>query len=663
MSSPAPPAGPAAGPAPAPGPDATTVQLGQEGLPKVGEWASAGGYRLAKLDDGSLQLTGPNGEITRKWAPDGPVDPNKLAYVIDQRGNLRVVDAVQDLLVPHTGSIGPTFLPITGFELGKDGSLVALGPNSARVPISSAADARDAANSATLAAHHGQFDILHLQPESDALKHAIDLGQAAINKLTDPAQVGTLDQHAAPTVKGELVAAQLVNDGWDSTMYRDYQAKVADMQKVTDRLNADHAQVSAVAATVPPDTQKALNDIGGAVSMLNTLLTLGSIADGWGAKPAFPNDAKLIQAVYDTIKVSEETIGALKADLDKKAGKVGDATPAPDGSPPPAPAPPAPTPPAATPASPAPPSSPPAPAGSPSPAPSRGAGAPSADLADAVPGLADVEGADAAGAGGADARGAGSGADGSDAAKNVSQTGTTAPGAVSNALTQALPALAMAMTPVATAAAGVISNVIAQQQRQQELDRQRQAQQPAGTPPPQAPAPPAAAPPSAPPPVTSQPAVPPAAAPPGTPAAPARNVDLPLDGHTYRVSSVVAEAVHNAMNNPNGSDGVAAYNGAAGDPDSWSQVTEANVKTGDVAQWGDNRTALVVANETGLHMIVNGQLVPLDPNNPPDDGHGAYGEFRFFLHPTGVGGADPGVPGPAVPALPPPPAVTTSAPR
>lgn len=148
-------------------------------------------------------------------------------------------------------------------------------------------------------------------------------------------------------------------------------------------------------------------------------------------------------------------------------------------------------------------------------------------------------------------------------------------------------------------------------------------------------------------------------------------VDMKLpNGTSQRVSSVVAEAVNRELNNPNGSDARAAYQGTAGEATAgspWMSVESSAVKTGDIAQW-DNRSGLVIVTDSGLQTIVNGQMVPLDPHNPPDGGQGGYGNFRGFFHPSGADVTDAsqmatvGAPPPVStgqPSVPPtPPAVT-----
>ncbi|WP_155981859.1 hypothetical protein [Nocardia sp. BMG111209] len=110
------------------------------------------------------------------------------------------------------------------------------------------------------------------------------------------------------------------------------------------------------------------------------------------------------------------------------------------------------------------------------------------------------------------------------------------------------------------------------------------------------------------------------------------------DGSTQQVSSVVAGAVNHELNNPNGSDARAAYEGTPGQatPGSpWNQIDSSHLHTGDVVQW-DNRSAVVVVDNGSLQMVANGHLVPLDPQNPPDGGQGGYGDFRGFYHPSGA---------------------------
>ncbi|WP_329411992.1 hypothetical protein OG563_06140 [Nocardia vinacea] len=116
-------------------------------------------------------------------------------------------------------------------------------------------------------------------------------------------------------------------------------------------------------------------------------------------------------------------------------------------------------------------------------------------------------------------------------------------------------------------------------------------------------------------------------------------VDMKLpDGSTQKVSSAVAQAVNKELNNPNGSDARSAYagtSGAASPSGPWNAVDSSHLRTGDVVQW-ENRSGLVVVDSAGLQVIVNGQLVPLDPNNPPGGVNGGYGNFQGFFHPSGV---------------------------
>lgn len=150
-------------------------------------------------------------------------------------------------------------------------------------------------------------------------------------------------------------------------------------------------------------------------------------------------------------------------------------------------------------------------------------------------------------------------------------------------------------------------------------------------------------------------------------------VDMKLpDGSSQEVSSVVAQAVNAELNNPNGSDARAAYDGTpgaatAGAP--WSAVGNSllpsgesvpDLHTGDVVQWA-NRTALVVVENGHTMLVMNGTLVQFDPMHPeqlPDDGHGAYGAFQGYFHPSGADldttGQQGGTVAPPANATPPP---------
>lgn len=219
---------------------------------------------------------------------------------------------------------------------------------------------------------------------------------------------------------------------------------------------------------------------------------------------------------------------------------------------------------------------------------------------------------------------------------------------------------------------GMMSQMMQQAMQQQKQDeaaerdreeREREDEEPQSAPAPNAGPAPAA--PAAPPPGTTAPPVqtdaPPA---PPAPDTPKSMVDMKLpDGSSQRVSSVVSEAINRELNNPNGSDARAAYQGTPGEATAgspWVSVESSAVATGDIAQW-ENRSALVVLTDSGLQAIVNGQMVPLDPHNPPDGGQGGYGEFRGFFHPSGADIS--GTNETAVGATPPePPAIATAAP-
>ncbi|AFU02720.1 hypothetical protein O3I_023825 [Nocardia brasiliensis ATCC 700358] len=660
------PAGTADGTTPAPAPDVARVEIGQEGIPKVGEWATAGDYRLSMLEGGTLELARSNGEVVQTWAPDKPVDVSRVVLSVDDHGSLRIQDAV-DLMVPRVpftpgSSLGTQ---AAGLELTEDGRLVAVDRNATRYPIfESPPPPPPAGDGIDIAARDPRFAIDHPSPESDALNEAINVGQAAINKLTDPAQVGTLPEHPAPPVKGELVAANLIDDQWDSTMIRDYSVKIGKMQEVGRQLNEGLAEVGAVTEELPLMSEKALNDISFAVSMLNVVLAVSNLANGWTGRPAFPNDSKMIQAVYNTVRTAVDRIDALRNDLIKKAEEIDNPDPGPPPGPPAPADPDAPPPGSVADLPPGDSGGPTVPPGSPASTTLQAASGADPGLTDGIPGLADVEGP----AGEVDRPES----DESladlieSAADDRNSSGTAAGGDPTNGMVAAAPLLAMAAAQFAPVAGKMMSDAIAQQQRQQERERERaefdharQIEQPlplvgppaAGA----APAAPEGVQPTA---VGAPPPVPP---PPVVP----RNVDLPLDGHNYRVSEVVAGAVHAAVSNPNGSDAVAAYNGTAGDPASWTQIPEAEVRSGDVVKW-EHRTALVLADDTGLHTIVNGALVPLDPNRPPEDGHGQYGNFEHFLRPAGTAMApeNVGVTAPQVTAtaaaVPPVPEVTTA---
>jgi hypothetical protein len=139
-------------------------------------------------------------------------------------------------------------------------------------------------------------------------------------------------------------------------------------------------------------------------------------------------------------------------------------------------------------------------------------------------------------------------------------------------------------------------------------------------------------------------------------------VDMPLDGKTYKVSSVVADAFQKEMNNPNGCDARAAYAGTTGAQSPGTPWTSVEVgdpqhplKTGDVVQWGNRSGLLIVDPDGTLKVMFNGAPVPLDAEVPPAG--------REFFHPSGsdLDGAAQQAPSAPEPATVSPPA-TPSAP-
>ncbi|MBF6206516.1 hypothetical protein IU483_20815 [Streptomyces gardneri] len=146
----------------------------------------------------------------------------------------------------------------------------------------------------------------------------------------------------------------------------------------------------------------------------------------------------------------------------------------------------------------------------------------------------------------------------------------------------------------------------------------------------------------------------------GTPppiTAPGTTPAVQIGDTTVNASPPVAEALQKQTQNV-ALDAVSAYKGTAGEITAEHPPAVVNgpgeLKTGDILQW-EKHSALVVKNENGLFVLDNGQLVPLDPNNPPLKEK--YGNFAGFIHPTGLdtaAGSAPGI------AAPPPPAVAAA---
>ncbi|WP_280393743.1 hypothetical protein [Nocardia brasiliensis] len=647
-------------------PNVGTTLYPQEPL-EQGQFLYYGAYRLTFNPDCTLVLTDPSGGSVRTWSPSVPVDSNTAVMYVDSRGAIQIKDGPHVLatLTEPVLASNDSSASASRLELGDGGEIVVRATDGKQYPVyDNPATPAPPADSAAPARGEHEFLIYHPPQESPTLSEAITLCQVAIDGLTSAAQVGTSREQPAPapTVKGSLTAATLIDENWDSTMIRDYSTKLDDLRQVSDDLAKRDVDVRKVQADLPLQTEAALADIGVAVFRLNLKLVLGNMA----AEEPATIERPLIQDIYDTIRAAEERIAKLWTDMNAAAGRVEPPPAAPGPGAEPGSGPPSGTGGAPEPGPPADPSSAADQSGNPATQASTG---PLSDLIDMTDeellGSGDLDGTAGLDGAGTDVEGL------LDSLTNPGSGGVGIPagsaGAAGNPMGDPAMLAAMMAAQVAPIISAAVSNVLTQQQRRQELDRAQEREEPDIPPPSEEPAPPPQ-PPAQTPPATSETASQaPSDSPPPAVSSPPRNVDLLLADKKYSVSSVVAEAVHNALNNPNGSDAVAAYSNTAGaDQQSWNQITEAEVKTGDVAKW-QNRTALVVmVDGKDMHMIVNGQLVPLDPNRPPEDGHGAYGNFLHFLHPAGtdVPADDPtatAAPVPAPPALPPPPEVTTSA--
>ncbi|WP_460696589.1 hypothetical protein [Nocardia thraciensis] len=219
--------------------------------------------------------------------------------------------------------------------------------------------------------------------------------------------------------------------------------------------------------------------------------------------------------------------------------------------------------------------------------------------------------------------------------------------------------------------------------RRQEMEQQRRAQQPAAvqastTPQPAQAAPAAHAAQNGAPPNNAA-APPPGGPPPRVPGADGL-VDYSFpDGRTQKVPLVVAQGLDVAFANTQGTDAQAAY---ANTPAKWTdskqigdRVDPSQAKTGDVAMWDKNRSAIVVVFGNGqdggggdmaaaagagdaaaglpMEAIIAGQLKQLrsEDMNTMSDKTGEFGGFAGFLHPRGVdaagsesSGGEPGAP-------------------
>ncbi|BCK53293.1 hypothetical protein [Nocardia wallacei] len=145
---------------------------------------------------------------------------------------------------------------------------------------------------------------------------------------------------------------------------------------------------------------------------------------------------------------------------------------------------------------------------------------------------------------------------------------------------------------------------------------------------------------------------------------PGTMVDFPIrDGVTQQVPTTVADALNRQLHG-GAADAEAAYAGTPGESTGdhrWTIVNDLNkLQTGDIVQWS-NHSALIVVDNGTLSYVDNGQLIPLDPQNPQNS---SYGAFQGFRHPSGIAGpgdtADPEPNPTAITAAATPPPVTAA---
>ncbi|KAA8881907.1 hypothetical protein F3087_40285 [Nocardia colli] len=467
-----------------------------------------------------------------------------------------------------------------------------------------------------------ELPLHHPLGESAELRAAIRLGERSIDRLADPLRRG--HPATAPDVRKLLVDAKLIDAKSHSIMTDAYEQRVTEINKVRATLNEGDTTVVADIAKVPDSVTRALDDIRHKVDDLNKRIDAAAIigihrpgvngpfSDTYTADnkiPAYVTDG-LLQSIYDTIGDVQTRVGEVKAKMEAVGQRIDKTAPAhaagqsigttADGS--------------------------------------QSLGLPTTGTEPT--GLDEATGLD--GANGLDGAVRGAKATEADIPALIDALHRKAEGgrgAATNANAANVNPMASMMIPVmltqlvstlAQTASGLFER---QQDRQRELDLQNSQKQPQPetVPPAAEPAAPVPAP-------TTTPPTPPASVDPPLPppvSAPPTVVDMRLGGVQQQVSSVVAQAVNKEMSNPNGSDAVAAYAGTAGEQSSWAPVSESQVHTGDVAKW-QYHTGVVVMINGKLHMIVNGAVVELDPHNPPDGRHGAYGDFAGFFHPSGV---------------------------
>ncbi|MBL1079768.1 hypothetical protein JK358_35740 [Nocardia sp. 2] len=120
---------------------------------------------------------------------------------------------------------------------------------------------------------------------------------------------------------------------------------------------------------------------------------------------------------------------------------------------------------------------------------------------------------------------------------------------------------------------------------------------------------------------------------------------LLIPGFEQDVPPTVAQAAQREWNNHGGSDAVNAYRGTAwGNTENWTQIGEAELRTGDVVEW-EHRTNLVIMKDGVAHMMSGQNIVPINLAAPYDDGHGAYGNYQRYLRPSGAEATQPAATG------------------
>ncbi|WP_433206429.1 C40 family peptidase [Nocardia sp. CA-107356] len=282
-----------------------TSTLGPSQWLSPGESLKNGDYTLTYAANGQLTLSSANRGVEKIWNPkslDGtPVEGSKMYVGSDGQPCLIKDGKRVGTLMDPAGAL--CYLD-QGLELQKDGSVVT---TSRGKPVGRK--------------HYEHKDdgielhLYHPIGESKTLKAAIDLGELAIDRLTDPLRDN--NPQMRPDVVNILVKDNLIDSKGHSVMVANYNQRIGGIDQAKDELNRMDSSTDAAIANLPYFTRKVLSDID--IHMVGPLRGQVKAAEQHRKDG---NQKISTQAEMKLISSIERTIAAVQGKVDDAADQM-----------------------------------------------------------------------------------------------------------------------------------------------------------------------------------------------------------------------------------------------------------------------------------------------------------------------------------------------------